>query len=780
MKIRAIHWVIPAVALITGACEKKAQDHLATEPQPANESTTPAAPTEPKAPAADTKTPATETKTPAAEIKAPAPEVKTPPLTPDQRAAKIGFAKHLPQDTEVVMTFQNGSKSIKRLQSGKLWKLFKSEMGMEFMGEDENAGPVGDEKDGNAAATNKADEPAVDEPMGPAALFGREFTIALGKSTGTQTGNLLTLNRRTSYFQMRTLAKALAEAAKEGGMSEAPTAMAEPFGPEMMKFLISDPESGLALFEKMNMPPLYLAFKTTPSGRDSAAQEIASAVENLASLEQMVEPVETTKADQKFSGYKISGAKLSASMTDNRNQMEDVMDAASIDRLIAAVAKKDLVVLSGTLGDYVILFIGSSVDDLKIAADEKQSLAASDAMQFCDPYVSKELAALVYGQKAALDQISLAAGGVSDFAIGLRDGLSGTTGLGETRDLETLLDMVAEREKALRKLCGNEAMGVVAYFENGLKIESFGGTDNGMVDWKTPNQLASLGKPDDVAMFANVTTEAAYDAKAREYFEALMETGYAIAMKVAELPAQGQDMAEFKKWAKIIDTKFRTDLVTLWDSFNGNFGGGLGSERALVLDLKGSVPAIPGLDQTVIDQGKFPRISVIAPVKDRNKLANSWQNINTSITSALAKTSEITGEKIPMQKPISSDKDGYTTWFFSMPFFSNDFMPSVTVGEKWFAASTSKDQALDLINQASKSTETGTGLVFNINFKALQKFATETHGLMTKNPTSFHMSEHDIKEALKLINAFDDLDKLTVHARREGGVMRTSVHFKTR
>ena len=36
-----------------------------------------------------------------------------------------------------------------------------------------------------------------------------------------------------------------------------------------------------------------------------------------------------------------------------------------------------------------------------------------------------------------------------------------------------------------------------------------------------------------------------------------------------------------------------------------------------------------------------------------------------------------------MQKPMSSEKDGFTTWFFSMPFFNDDFLPSVTVGDKW-------------------------------------------------------------------------------------------------
>ena len=139
----------------------------------------------------------------------------------------------------------------------------------------------------------------------------------------------------------------------------------------------------------------------------------------------------------------------------------------------------------------------------------------------------------------------------------------------------------------------------------------------------------------------------------------------------------------------------------MWDSFSGDFGGSLGNERAWIVDLNGSVPAIPGIPQPVVDEAKFPRISMVAPVTDRAKLAASWEKMNTSLTSMLAKVSEMTGQDIPMQKPISSEKDGFTTWFFSMPFFNDDFMPSVTVGDQWFAASTSKNQALDLVNKAA-------------------------------------------------------------------------------
>lgn len=765
--------VVPAVALGFGACQKKEQPKV-PESAPATVETTPQAPPP-----------------------APAPVVKPAVLGADERAAKLGFAKHLPQDTEVVLAFHNGSKAVDRIQSSKLWQLVQSEMGMGMMGGAEDMEPAGEEMDedfalpegeqDDAAAADTPTEDAADAadeeagPVGPAAFFGTEFTVALGKSTGEQTGNLLTLNRRSSYFQMRMLSKALVSCAKSGDFSNMEEVLAEMNGEGMIKELIADPKSGLGLFEKMSMPPLTIAFRIDDKNREAAAEQISSLIGNLASFgEEMVEPVETEKAGAKFAGQKISGVKLSASLAEDREEMDELLDAATVDKLIAAIAKKDLVILSGTLGDYVVLFVGASADDLKFAESPAQSLVAGDALAFCDPYAAKELAAVIYGRKDALDQLMATVGGLSDMAEGLRDGLSGAEGLGDTRDLEALLRMVGERESALRKLAVNDSLGIAAFFEEGLKIESVGGTDSGAVDWKSPNKLTALGASDDVAVFANMTADAVYDEKARAYAEALFETAYGIAMKVSELPVEDEKMVQFKEMAKMFDTTFRPDVVALWQAFSGDFGSGLGNESAFIIDFKGAVPTIPGVPQPVVDQAKFPRISVVAPVTDRAKLSSSWQKMNASATSILGKISEMSGQEIPMQKPISSEKDGFTTWFFSMPFFNDDFMPSVTVGDKWFAASTSKNQALDLIRTADKGGETRNGLWFSVNFNTLRKYSEETVGVLDKNKEELGIDADDLADIRKVIAATEDLDTLTVHARREGGALRSSVHFKTR
>ncbi len=490
----------------------------------------------------------------------------------------------------------------------------------------------------------------------------------------------------------------------------------------------------------------------------------------------------TDKAGTSFDGLKITGAKASAKIAEDRASLDESLGAETTDQLLAAVAKKDLIVVSGTLGDYVVVYLGPP-DGFVLEEAPAKSLAGGEALAFTDSYLSKELGAVVYLQKDMLEKVMENAGGISDITNGFRDGLAGAEGLGDTRDLETLLQMVGEREAALRKLAGLDSTGIIAYFEEGLKIEGYGGADNGMVDWKTSNKLASLGDSNDVLLFANVTTEAAYDEKAHAYIESLVETAYAMTVKVSEMPMENESMAQFKSSVELFDKKFRPDVLALWDAFGNEFTDSLGNESALVIDMKGAAPAIPGLPQPVVDKAKIPRISIIRPVTDRAKLAGSWDKMNTALTGVMGKVSEMTGAEIPMQKPMNSERNGNVTWFFPFPMFTDDFLPSVTVGDKWFVASTSKNQALDLIGQADSSKVTRDGAWFSMNFRTLEKYADETLKLYSENAEAITGAALDPEEEKTLKDAIavlSDLDKLTAHSRREGSVLRSSVHFKTR
>lgn len=781
MKKRFNLWMIPAVAVSLAACRK-------------TEEVKPTEPTTEVAPAIPGEAPAPEVK--------PAPE--TSKVSIDERAAKLGFAKHLPQDVEALASIHNVNKVSEKLQTSKIWELMASEMGGAMapdfeavepdidieMEEEDIIIPAEEEQDEEVTEddTLEAEEPDMAAPLGPMALLGSEVTIAMGKSTGEQLANMLTLNRRSSYFQMRALAKALATMAKTGDASGLTEAYANSMGQELVLSLLNDEESGIKLMEKMNMPPLYIAMRVEQSQLEAAAQQLAEPLGMMASMGEMVEPLNIERNGSKFAGYKIIGTEVAKMMAAEREDMDETIGSESVDRIIKVMETKNIVVLTGTLGDYVVLFAGASVDDFNPAASPAESLVATETLAFADAYTGKELVGVFSGSKDMLANLMDSAGGFADMAQGLRDGITGSDGIGDTRDLETLLEVVVEREEALQKLVTIDSTGSIAFLEEGLKIESFGGINRGALDLKTPSKLAILGNSEDAVIFFNATANAAYDEKSRAYLEALMETAYAITMKVAEVPSEEGDMAQFKQMFTMFDTQFRNDLVGLWDAFSNDFASGLGSESAFIVDMKGTMPAVPGVPKPILDNGRIPRIAMISTVDDRTKIVSAWQKMNTSITSMLAKASEIAGTEIPMQKPISSEKDGYTTWFISMPFFNDEFLPSVTVGDKWFAATTSKSHALDVLKQAESAEAGPGGMVFRMNFKAMQTYGRDMLKMVENNAAgifgddsveleSFNSNKQDM---IKALDAMDDLDSLTVKAFLDGSVRRSTIHFKTR
>jgi len=757
MKFRPLWLALPACAIIASSCKKESAP--AAKETPAEKPVASATPATPSA------------------VAPVVPKVTTTALSADERAAKFGIVKHLPKDTEGFVTVYNGSKMASRFKKMKVWGL------------------INEASDGaleDAAAPEKDADPAAPKPeggpSGPGALLGQEVFLATGKGASGQAANLITLNNRMGYFQAKFFAKALVASSKGDSDKGLGETYSEMMGKQMFSELLKDPQSGIGLVEKAQMPPLYVGFKTAPETRDAVAQQVASVVEYMGMAEEMVEPVEFERAGTKFKGYRLLGEKLSKEMAKNRADIEEKLDAESVDRLIASVAKKNFVAVSGTLGDYVVLFLGSTVDDCQFVAEAKDSIASTDAIAFADPYAGKELAGLTYGSESMLKTLGTGNAGLSQMTSGLRDGLAGADGLGNTRDIEAMLQLVGERQADLQKLTSTDTMGLVSYFENGLKIETFGGIDTGAVDWKTPSRLGDLGASDDVVFFADYTADMNYDAKARAYAESLVETAYAVTKKFADAPVKDEEFKKFKDGFTLFDTKFRPDVLTLVDALHTDLKAGLGAESAMVVDMKGTVPPIPGIPQELADKGKFIRASWISPVTDRSKLASSWGKVNDATVKILKTVSEMAGSDFPMQKPTSSERNGFTTWFIQETFFSDDFMPSVTVSDKWFIASTSKNQALELGAAAEKPGKPATGFVMNVKVDPLRKFSLDWLKLVDANSAKVFADKPEKLEEFntnkpkieKGIQAMEDFESINASLRREDGRLRASIHFKTR
>ena len=114
-------------------------------------------------------------------------------------------------------------------------------------------------------------------------------------------------------------------------------------------------------------------------------------------------------------------------------------------------------------------------------------------------------------------------------------------------------------------------------------------------------------------------------------------------------------------------------------------------------------------------------------------------------------------------------------------------MPSVTVGDKWFVASTAKSQALDLAAAAEAAAGERKGAWLELDFDTLRKFTGDWLELLEKDgekalggPEKFAEFKEQLPRIKKGLEAFEEFDQLNFNSRREGGKLRTTLHFKVR
>jgi len=727
--------VLPASALVLGACGKKEQEKVPAA-APGEVATTPAK-------AADT----------------PAPVVKG--LTAGERAAMLGIVGQLSKDTESVMALYDGKEIVKRLKSLKTWEFIRE------VAKEENGTDPEDEIAPGAEEAGK--------------FLGQEIFIATGKGTAPQLENLMKIGRRMNYYQMKMLTQSFNEGAKEGDLSkvgdpdeESMTAMAKELGKD------------IPLIDSLAMPPMLIGIKAADAETLGKAQEqLGSSLEMaFGMMGEGAKPVEFTKGGVAFKGYKLEGSFFAEQMEQGRADMEQMFEPGDVDRLIAAIKKKNLVVAHGSVKDYLMLYTGDSEESCPLAESLDDSLAANDAISYVDGYKDKKLVGFLYGDKGVTE--ALVAGSLKDMAQGIRDGLAGTDLYGDTRELATLLDMVGEKEDAVLALAKSDTLGGLIVLEDGVKFELFGGNDHGAIDHAAEHKLAKLGSQEDVLLFANWVSDKEYSKRASEYGEVIVETAYAMAEKVAGLNIETPEFEKFKQGFGLFNEKFRTDTLSMWEALS-TAESGLGTEAALVVDLKGKMPKFPGITQEVGDNGKFFRATLVSPVTDRAKLGESWVKLDGSLKSIFKTVSEMSGSEIPMQDPLTSEKNNIASYFFALPFTNDDFIPSVTVSDKWFAASTSKLQALDLVTSADSATGDRKGAWMEFDFDTLRKFTSEWVTLLEKNgeamvggPEKFEEFKKQIPRIQKGLAAIEEFDSVSASERMEDGKLRSTLHFKMR
>ena len=721
------------------------------------------------------------------EVEVPTPPVSDAEVSPAQRAAKLGFAQYLPTNVSAYSAVINGSSVIDRMWKTPVGEVIKERLEQEGVSFDDLSDP-------------QVQMSGILQ-LG-AAQYGEDYFVAYGESTPKVGQEVIKFSDRVSYYAGR-MAVYAGNAAVAGKMAEAMNDPKKVFA----KPLKGLPADFIGMFREVDMPSYYQGVKVSDEDSRALVREQLEAVPDFFSMIEVgVEPVVVERGGAQFEGYKFSGKKMMDQMGEGQglgllwasNLGELGMTDVEVGEFLKLIETKTIVALVGEVHGYVVLFLGSSEDDFVLVDDVEDSLCASDKIKFTDDYLDNDL--FTYGfndggmayDVSAIEKICYNLGG--SFAKGLSDQLAKSDSLGDTQEIEVILDNIDKQARGLAAMFKDADAGYVAYLEDGIKIEMQGGSNMPQYELQSAHTLAPMSQGKGNVLFANWATNPQYNEGLMTLIDSFVEVSYLMSKQVLPLLASraaadegNADFIQYNASLQMFDQMFSKDLLDVWQALRTNMAEGLGAETALVIDVNGSLPKVPMLPKAIIEGGKMPRVAYVSTVDDREKLQSSWVRLNNALESLLKKASEMTGAEIPMQVPMSSEKDGLKTWFVPIPFQNDDFVPSVSVSDDLFFASTSKRFVEGLSSLAAKGGgEARQGVWLDVDMKVLHSYAEQWLKLIEKNAAEF-MSDAELedfnanKEMIETaLGALGMMDSLTYHMRQKDGVTRTSMHLKTR
>ncbi|MGE9266867.1 MAG: hypothetical protein ACQKBY_02125, partial [Verrucomicrobiales bacterium] len=677
-------------------------------------------------------------------------EALTPGKSAEERAASLGFVKHLPENTEMVFSFLDGAGLLKELRGSALGKLVEQNL---------------------VAQGTNIEEELANDPQAAMVLqaLSEEIFVSLGADGGQQMANGLKFANAMNYGQMKMMVTMLAQQLQGNGD---PAMMQAGSAQLMLSGLLNDPAAGIELIESIELPQITVGLKVSDTEtRDQLAGMLSGGLQQMLSDSEFPgEAFSVEKNGFSLSGVKIDGQKLASKIDDNgRAQLAQMFGGeAEAERLIKALSEKNVFLTSSVKDEYLFLSLAGSEDALAYAADPDSSLAANSDLQFVDAHLGKKIHLFSYGQQGAIAKLLAEnEGSITSYVNGILDGLKENAVFGDTTDIQTLLKHVAKLSGDYYDLYQAESLGSIGFQEEGFKIETIGGHNHPDINFAHQHSLAPLGAQDGVFFFADWTNDEKAAELALELVDSLGESAYAIAKQASQLDIEDGDFEQFAQGFGMFEKVFAKDLTQVWTALRSDLAQGVGSENAIVIDLNGGLPKVPGVPAPLLEKGKMPRITFAAPVEDRAKLAASWDKLNTALTGILKNVSEMSGTEIPMQEPLSSSSDGATSYFFTtIPFTTNDFMPNVTVSDDYFFVSTSKA----LTTQLGQTLAAGGGVerqgaYLEVNFAALQSYLSDWYQLVDENQDTLfegnEMAKGDFAENKKMISdALQALEEL--------------------
>ncbi len=673
----------------------------------------------------------------------------------DQRARSFGFAAQLPASTEMVLGVRNLKARLDEVGKSNFWKRFTTLL----------------DDFGNADFLNEEGlmmRQVVDRVMGEDAF------IAFADGSAKEFAALTEFSNLYNRIQYRMMFAGI-RSGMGGGMVEP--------DPETVikEALTMDDGKLLKVLTEVQLPPLIAGCRVT----DNPGQI----------LEQLDEMAQTAPPFVLVSSFNVAGMgefkswKIKAkdafpegARQEMRDELKDADLAAKIE---AAIDSKEVEFCYGQAGDYLIFSIGKNHDHLKFAANPGESLVSRGEFAFADEFTGKKIVAWSFAADE-LYQVNDPKASIDALFTGMSEGLT-MKGLGGPDFSATARELLklSGTLGVMLEVTASSRMGVV-FAENGLRGEALGGQEIYGLDYDKELVLYDALPENALLKIGAIETPEARQAGMAfmKQLGAVLDEG----MKALATVEEG-DLGQFAQQYKQMDPVLRPKLEKLWDLMENSFVPALGYEGALAVDLEGSMPQLKGIapvPPAMIDKGKMPRIVSVSQVKDRKKLAESWEKLVPLINETIAILAPNQGPQgaPTVPEPMSSENAGLKTYFFMIPFLSNDFLPSVSVSDSLFFLSTSKTLSEQI---AGKVGPTGKkGIYMDLDLEQLRQFGIHWLNLVDENKAALfggdEFAAEDFAENLGpfqlALDFLDIADGFHLRLFRDGDDFRSSWHLK--
>ncbi len=401
-----------------------------------------------------------------------------------------------------------------------------------------------------------------------------------------------------------------------------------------------------------------------------------------------------------------------------------------------------LVVACAEVGSYVVISIGLGEQSVVTAASAEQSLAARKAFDFLREYEQGTVLGMGWLEEELTGTLHKLQSWVPVWK-GVAAGLDESKRLGTGPLMAKSIREIARLSGEKRAGKAHDLVGALI-LKDGLHLEVRGGWQGEMLDLSTPLKFAAAldqweGQP---FLRAHWKERASYGEMSVQQFKEAMNVVGLIGREISEAMDAGaeelEDGAEEdedgdgvpeavreRRLAELMRQDFLKAMENLWTGYRDHFRTALGEEAALLIDLQGEAPPIVGFEEETLKRGRIPRVAYMRPVKSRADLEATWELWRDAGVRLLGIFSEAVETPIPFPDTMSADTNDLRTHFIPMPFATDDFLPSLSVSDELFIVGSSKALAVR-VDKAMREVKAdrvgGSGLLMEVNMASWWDF----------------------------------------------------------